>query len=107
MRAERWAVPNHTWSCWPRSCHGWGRVRALSRSGWALLSLQAPAPGAGLRGEDGSNVGGDSFYEYTSWVPALLKSPIHSCLLIPGPFPQKHPLVLVSAIYFHRDTIHL
>lgn len=43
---NRWAVPpNHAESCWPRSCHGCGRVRTLSRSGWGLLSLWAPAPG--------------------------------------------------------------
>lgn len=55
-----------------------GHLMGGAESGWVLLSLWAPAPGMALPAEDGSNMGGDSFSEDTSWVPPLLTPPIHS-----------------------------
>lgn len=84
---NRWAVPLTM-----QSLVGQGPVMDAAESEpWAgqdgVCFPSEPLHQASLPGEDDSSAGDDSFSEHTSWVPALLKSPIHFCPLTPGSFP--------------------
>lgn len=95
--------PNPSQSCRPRSHRGKSRVRTLSKAGRLCFPSASQRLASAWPGGS-PEVGGNSFSEHPSQVPALLKSPIHSCPLIPGSFPQKHPLILVSGTFLYRHT---
>lgn len=100
MKAEGWAVPKS---------HGIFSAKVTSWVG----QHQDPEQG---------RVGSASLLSSSTWhgpdpeeVPMLVAIPsltqfLGTCssevfhLLTPGSFPQKYPLILVSGIFFHRDT---
>ena len=64
-----------------------------------------PLHQASLPGEDDFSTDDDSFSEHTSWVPALLKSPVHSCPLTPGSFLQTSTSISFCDILTQRSHL--
>lgn len=100
---EGWAVPKSLKVSSAKST-SWAELsqNPRSKAGWALLPLRGPAPA--FTGPGGSpSVGGNSFSEHHSQVPALLVShPLRS----PDAWfiSQKPPLKLASGIFLHRNA---